>query len=129
MQLTAYEPSWLSEMTLALTNSNGEGLLLLPAGDLQGAGSLATSGQIDLVNNGLAFRLRGDGALALEFYQRGGRSGGPSDGRWSSGQLHIAYIAPVPEPAAAALLLLGLIGVAALGRRRAGSIKSPPAPH
>lgn len=120
VQMTAFDPSWLSEMTLELTNSRGEGVQLSPAADLNAAGNLAVSGQTDLVNTGLAFRLGDDGQLQLELFDAVDDLAGQPDGRWSSGLLRFDYTAPapVPEPASAALLLAGLTGVLAVRRRQ-----------
>ena len=120
VQMTAFDPSWLSEMTLELTNSLGEGVQLSPAGDLNAAGTLGISGQIDLVNTGLAFRLASDGQLQLELFDAVDDLAGQPDGRWLSGLLRIDYTAPapVPEPASATLLLAGLTGVLAVRRRQ-----------
>lgn len=111
---TAFDPSWLSELTLNLSNSLGEGIQLSPADGVNSAGSLSTSGQLDLVNSGLGFRLRPDGRLTLEFYDAFDDLAGAPDGRWSSGLLQVHYLAAaVPEPASAGLLLAGLLAAGA----------------
>jgi hypothetical protein len=124
VNVTAYDPSWLSELTLDLTNTQGEGIQLSPADRVNNAGSLITSGQIDLVNNGLGFRLQSDGRLTLEFYDAYDDLAGAPDGQWSSGLLQVHYLAAaVPEPAPAGLLLAGLLAAATwrgASRRRAG---------
>jgi PEP-CTERM motif len=124
---TAFDPSWLSELTLDLSNSLGEGVQLSPADGINNAGSLTTSGQLDLVNSGLGFRLRPDGRLKLEFYDAFDDLAGAPDGRWSSGLLQVHYLAAaVPEPASAGLLLAGLL--AAAGWHRAGRRRQAVAP-
>jgi len=116
--VTAFEPSWLSELTLELTNTRGEGVQLSPADGLNAAGRQLTSGRLDLVNTGLGFRLLADGRLQLAFTDAVDDLPGLPDGRWNSATLHIDYTAPVPEPAAGLLLATGLAGLAALAVRR-----------
>lgn len=116
--LTAFEPSWLSEIALALTNSAGEGVLISPADGYNLAGHQAVSGSLDLVNNGLGFRLLADGQLQLSFVDTVDDLAGLPDGRWNSGTLHISFSAPVPEPAAAWMLMVGAAGLAGLGWRQ-----------
>lgn len=121
VNLSALDPSWLSELTLDLTSSSGEGLQLSPGDGSNLAGMLQASGQLDLVNNGLGFRLQDDGRLVLEFYDAVNDLPG-ADGRWTSGQLQLTYTAPVPEPASAGLLLAGLLAVGAWrARGRSGA--------
>lgn len=117
VQLSAQAPSWLSELTLDLTNSSGEGVQLSPGDGSNLPGMLHASGQLDLVNSGLGFRLDDDGRLALAFYDAVDDLPG-ADGHWTSGLLRVTYTAPVPEPASAALLLAGLLAVAARHRRQ-----------
>lgn len=117
VDLTATDPSWLSELTLDLTSSGGEGVQLSPGDGQNAAGTLQASGQLDLVNNGLGFRLKDDGRLVLQFYEAADDLAG-ADGRWTSGLLQVTYTAPVPEPASAGLLLAGLLATAAWRRRR-----------
>ncbi|MBP6900776.1 MAG: PEP-CTERM sorting domain-containing protein [Burkholderiaceae bacterium] len=114
----AFDPSWLQELTLALTNSAGEGVQFSPALDIAESGSHQSSGQIDLVNSGLSFAVGSDRRLHLEWYDAWDDLDGLPDGRWTQASLQIGYTAPVPEPASAALLLAGLLGVAGAASRR-----------
>lgn len=116
VNLAALDPSWLSELTLDLTNSGGEGVQLSPGDGHNLAGTLQASGQLDLVNSGLGFRLKNDGRLLLSFYDAVNDLPG-ADGRWTAGLLQVTYTAPVPEPASAGLLLSGLVAAGAWRRR------------
>lgn len=118
VDITAHDPSWLSELTLDLTSSSGEGVQLSPGDGSNVAGSMLASGQLDLVNGGLSFRLKNDGRLLLSFYDAVNDLPG-ADGRWNAGVLQVNYTAPVPEPASAGLLLAGLLATAAWRRRAA----------
>lgn len=117
VNLTALDPSWLSELTLDLTNSGGEGVQLSPGDGSNAAGTLQASGALDLVNSGLGFRLKNDGQLRLSFYEAVNDLPG-ADGRWNSGLLQVSYTAPVPEPGSAGLLLAGLVAAGAWRLRR-----------
>jgi hypothetical protein len=123
VNLTALDPSWLSELTLDLTNSGGEGVQLSPGDGHNLAGTLQASGQLDLVNSGLGFRLKNDGRLVLSFYDAVNDLPG-ADGLWKSGLLQVSYTAPVPEPASAGLLLAGLL--AGLVANSAWRLRSQP---
>jgi hypothetical protein len=112
LDLTAHDPSWLSELTLALTNSAGEGLAFSPLDGVNTAGSQQAQGVIDLVNSGTSFRLLADGLLNLEYFDSADDLAGAADGRWDGGTLRITYSAAVPEPGGAALLALALAGLA-----------------
>lgn len=117
VDVTAFEPSWLSELTLEFTNSSGEGFEFRPIDSTDASGTQTSSGSFDLLNSGLAFYTKGNGQLNLEFFEFYSDFEGAADGRWNSGQLSIIY-APIPEPATLAMFGAGLLTMLSLGRRR-----------
>jgi hypothetical protein len=100
VQLTAYSPSWLSEIAVLITNVNGEGYILRPgAGDtFDGTGFYSSNGLNDLCGvYGLPPLNLPDGYLYLEFYETyDDFSGCGQDGNWDSGTLTFAFDTPAP---------------------------------
>jgi hypothetical protein len=100
VQLTAYSPSWLSEIAVLITNVNGEGYILRPgAGDtFGGTGFYSSNGLNDLCGvYGLPPLNLPDGYLYLEFYETyDDFSGCGQDGNWDSGTLTFAFDTPAP---------------------------------
>jgi hypothetical protein len=100
VQLTAYSPSWLSEIAVLITNVNGEGYILRPgAGDtFGGTQSYSSGGLNDLCGvYGLPPLELPDGYLYLEFYET--YNDFPDcgqDGNWDSGTLTFAFDTPAP---------------------------------
>jgi hypothetical protein len=117
VDVTAFEPSWLSELTLNFGNSSGVGVSFAPL-ETDAAGNATASGSLDLVNNGLAFTLKPDGKLQLEFHDSFDDIAGAADGRWNRASFSFEFTPAVPEPASFATLGLGLAAIAALGARR-----------
>ncbi len=113
LNLSAFGTSWLSDLALSLTNSNGDGVTLTPADtDLPGTGNFVGSVWLpDLANH---FSLGADGALFLEFHEVLDDAAG-ADGRWNTGSVTISS---VPEPSTLGLLTAaGLATFVALRRR------------
>lgn len=118
--VTAFEPSWLSELTVSVANDLGEGFYFSPVLDLDESGSATSSGSVDLLNAGLSFSARRSGSLQFEFFEFYDDLADAADGRWDRGQFSIVY-APIPEPASLALFAAGLAGIAVrrqLARKR-----------
>ena len=100
VQLTAFPPSWLSEIAVLVTNVNGEGYVLRPgAGDtFGGTQSYSSGGLNDLCGvYGLPPLELPDGYLYLEFYETfNDFPDCGQDGNWDSGTLTFAFDTPAP---------------------------------
>ena len=131
LNLTAFSPSWASEMAFAFTNSKvTEGVLINPAFiyDVPGTGTFADT--LDLISEDLDFYVGADGILRLEFYEDYNDPRVSPDGRWNFGTITFEYTpeevaGEVPEPATALLLGGGAMLMGYAGRRRAA--KAPEA--
>jgi hypothetical protein len=113
VSLTAYDPSWLSELSVTITNTAGQGITLTPS-ETGASGSGLFSGSLTLPMD-LAFSAGADGRLNFEFHDAFDDIAGP-DGRWNAGS--VITLSPVPEPTTHGLMALGLLGLAAARRLR-----------
>ena len=117
---TAFTPSWLSEMVVSFTNTDGTGGVNLTVGtgdDNAGTAAYSSGGVLDLVGLGLSFTANANGLVRFEFFESFNDAGVNPDGIWNSGALTLQVVA-VPEPATYALMAMGLFAVGALARRR-----------
>ncbi|QJE01824.1 VPLPA-CTERM sorting domain-containing protein [Massilia forsythiae] len=128
VNLTAFTPSWLSDLGLAFTNSAvSDGVIFNPGIGDDDPGTASYSDVVNLVALGLDFKVGGDGILRLEFYEEYDDLAG-ADGIWNFGtitfEVQQAAQQDVPEPASALLLGGGLAAMAYAGRRRRRAAKA-----
>ncbi|MCG2841736.1 PEPxxWA-CTERM sorting domain-containing protein [Sandaracinobacter sp. RS1-74] len=123
--LTAFSPSWLSELVVSFTSTGLDGVYLTPGFANSSSGTASFAASASLVDIGLDFSLDADGLLWLEFFESFNDASVNPDGVWN-GTLTVTYTPEnagpaVPEPASWALMLsgFGLVGFAARRRRLA----------
>jgi PEP-CTERM motif len=119
VNVTAFSPSWLSELVVGFGSSTA-GAVNLSVGvgdDMAGTASYSSGGIVDLIGLGLNFNVNADGVLRLEFFEGFNDAGVSPDGRWNSGLLTI-QVAAIPEPATYGLMAIGLLAVGSAARRR-----------
>jgi len=127
--LTAFDPSYLSEMVVAFESSDfADGVFFTPGLGDDGPGTASYTGFADLVALGLDFQVGADGLLRIEFFESWDDYWGFADGAWS-GSFTFGVDAddgpsPVPEPASIMLLAAGLAAMRHAGRRAASKSTS-----
>ncbi|WP_137171615.1 PEP-CTERM sorting domain-containing protein [Massilia sp. HP4] len=132
--VTAYSPSWLSEIGFAISDSSvTEGVLFTPGFLSDFGGTASYSDNVILADEGLGFNVGADGLLRVEFYDDFNDSAVNPDSIWNFGTITITYspdIDPpttdVPEPATALLMGAGIM-MMGYGRRRRTLQKIPTA--
>lgn len=118
VNLEAYDPSWLSEIRVTLTNSAVDtGVHFRPGAGSNDPGTGSFNGSSDYEDLGIAFNVDADGILRLEFNESYNDDGLDPDGKWLSGHLTV-MTAAVPEPSTYGLMALGLMGLGGIARRR-----------
>lgn len=123
LNLTAFSPSWLSEIGLYFSSSDqSDGLFFTPGFDDPNPGTASYADSADLVALGLSFAVGTDGILRLEFFEDFDDSSVSPDGVWNFGTITFGVQevpgTNVPEPASALLTGAGLAVMAYAGRRR-----------
>lgn len=137
VNVTAFSPSWLSEIGLAFTDSDGiEGVFFTPGFDDGNPGTATYSDSADLDALGLSFSVGADGILRLEFFEDFDDESVNPDGVWNFGTITFNIeggtvlppvdpgtpVGDVPEPASALLIGAGL-AMMGYGRRRRAAKK------
>lgn len=126
VNLTAFPPSFFSEMFLAFTNSSATiGANLQPGIGVNEEGTRTFTGMEDLVADGFSFNVGADGILRLEFYESFDDESVLPDGVWNFGTITFnTNAAEVPEPASGMLIGAGLALIACTTRRRPHAVKT-----
>ena len=120
VNVTAFAPSWLSEMTVGIRNTDSTGGVSLSVGvndAASGTQSYSSGSILDLVGLGLSFTTNANGLVRVEFYESFNDPEVNPDGIWNSGSLTLRVV-PVPEPATYGMWALGVLVVGGIVRRR-----------
>ena len=120
VNITAFAPSWLSEMAVGISNTDSTGGINLSVGvndAAPGTASYSSGSILDLVGLGLSFTANANGLVRVEFYESFNDSEVDPDGIWNSGSLTLRVV-PVPEPATYGMWALGVLVVGSIVRRR-----------
>lgn len=126
VNLTAFSPSYLSELALAFEDSSqAKGVFFTPALDDLNPGTGTYADSADLVALGLDFQVGADGILRLEFFEDFDDGSVAPDGIWNFGTITFFTDAvdpvdpgEVPEPATGMLMAAGLALMGYTVRRR-----------
>ena len=118
--LSTWGASWLSEATVQIANSAGQGVRLRPGFGTDAEGTASFSGSASLRALDMAFNVGTDGKLNFQFFEDYDDVAGSIDAVFTAGSITLGGVAvtPVPEPATYGLMSLGLLGIAGAARAR-----------
>jgi hypothetical protein len=118
VNLSAFGPSWLSELQVVFTDTElTTGVNSSPGFGANNNGTQSFVGSADLTAQGLNFNVGADGRLRLEFADQFDDPEVNPDGRWNFGRLSFT-VSAVPEPATYGLMALGVLAMGAFAERR-----------
>ena len=128
INVTAYTPSWLSEIGLFFSDSTqSDGIYFTPGFDDSNPGTATYADSADLVALGFDFTVGADGLLRLEFFEDFDDGSVAPDGIWNFGTITFDVTGnnvpgdpgtEVPEPATGMLMGAGLALMGFTVRRR-----------
>jgi len=118
INLTSYDPSYLSEMQVTFSDSLGNGVTFTPGGGDDFEGTNSYFGFQDLRVLGQQFKLGDDGLLRLEFHDAyKDLAFDEPEGMWNLGTLTFG-VSTVPEPQTLLLMLGGMVSMLAVAKSR-----------
>lgn len=128
INVTAYTPSWLSEIGLYFSDSTQSGgIYFTPGFEDPNSGTATYADSVDLVAQELDFTVGADGLLRLEFFEDFDDGSVSPDGIWNFGTITFNVTGDnvpgdpgtdIPEPATGMLMGAGLALMGFTARRR-----------